>query len=73
MYALLPDKTEETYRKFLMALKEKIPIFQPLTIMIEFELAMVKVIQQEFPVSKCRGLFFFTFAKAFIGKFKEVA
>ncbi|XP_068227951.1 uncharacterized protein [Palaemon carinicauda] len=71
VYALLPNKTEETYKKFLVALKEKIPTFQPLTIMIDFELAMVKAIEQEFPRSQICGCFFI-FVRAFIEKYMEV-
>ncbi|XP_068211896.1 uncharacterized protein, partial [Palaemon carinicauda] len=58
VYALLPNKTQETYKRFLQIVKEKIPTFEPATIMIDFELAMIRAIEHEFPRTKCRGCFF---------------
>ncbi|XP_068224462.1 uncharacterized protein [Palaemon carinicauda] len=58
LFALLPDKTEETYIDFLQQLKKLEPLCAPLSITIDFEKAMMKACLKEFPNTEQNGCFF---------------
>ncbi|XP_068205281.1 uncharacterized protein [Palaemon carinicauda] len=58
LFALLPDKTEETYIDFLQQLKKLEPLCTPLSITIDFEKAMMKACLKEFPNTEQNGCFF---------------
>lgn len=49
VYALLPDKTQATYTKFLTALKLLNSSLKPSTLMIDFEKAVQKSVNEVFP------------------------
>jgi len=58
VYALLPNKQEETYRRFFAQLKILQPRLQPETIMTDFERAAINGFMAEFPQARQRGCFF---------------
>lgn len=59
VFALLPNKTEQTYIKLLQEIKNVLPAGAgPRTIMTDFELAMINAVQQELPDTVHRGCFF---------------
>nr|CAI5821208.1 unnamed protein product [Callosobruchus analis] len=58
VYVLLPDKTKNTYTRLLQKLKEFMPGVSPITILTDFETALVQACVEEFPASKHRGCFF---------------
>ncbi|KAB0801401.1 hypothetical protein PPYR_01533 [Photinus pyralis] len=60
IYALLPNKTEQTYLNLLREIKNLLPAddAQPQTIMTDFEVAMINAIRIEFPQTIHRGCFF---------------
>ena len=58
VFALLPDKTEETYVTFLQQLKNLEPMCAPISVTIDFEKAMMKACLKEFPNTEQNGCFF---------------
>ena len=58
VYALLPDKSETTYIKFLEAVKNFDPSFFPSSITTDFEPAMIKATKHVFPNTIQKGCFF---------------
>lgn len=58
VYALLPDKSKDTYIKLISALKGLAPSLKPQSVLIDFELAMIGAIKQEFPNTSIQGCFF---------------
>lgn len=58
LYALLPNKSEETYVKLLSALKDLKPDLQPQTVMTDFETAAINAFRSVFPNIRNRGCFF---------------
>jgi len=58
VYALLPDKTQTTYTKFLTVLKVLNSSLKPTTLMIDFEQAVQKSASEVFPDCLLRGCFF---------------
>lgn len=58
IFALLPDKSEATYRRFYSKIKEIHPNFNPESMMSDFEMAAVKAFAAEFPAAQQRGCFF---------------
>lgn len=58
VFALLPDKNKATYVKFLRKVKELEPAVSPLTLLTDFESAMIGAISQEFSQTRHRGCFF---------------
>lgn len=58
VYALLPDKTRETYIRLLSQIKQLEPGVNPQTILIDFETSMISAIEAEFPEVRTRGCFF---------------
>ena len=58
VYALLPDKSEQTYLRFLRQVKELEPSAIPVTVLTDFEVAMGNAIKKEFPRVVHRGCFF---------------
>lgn len=57
-FAILPDKSQETYTTFLTILKEKLPLWNPTFFKIDFEIAMYKAIKATFPDAKISGCSF---------------
>lgn len=58
IYALLPNKTEETYSELFRKIKEFIPDANPETIMTDFESAVINVVHDVYPETRHRGCFF---------------
>ncbi|XP_072397919.1 uncharacterized protein [Diabrotica undecimpunctata] len=58
VYALLTNKTQETYTRVFQQLKVLNPALRPLTIMMDFERAAMNAAQTEFPNVRIRGCFF---------------
>lgn len=58
VYALLPNKREETYAIFFRKIKELEPSVSPTTVTTDFEKAMVNAIRAEFPQIRHQGCFF---------------
>lgn len=58
VYALLPNKSEETYVCLLQQLKVLEPAMSPQSITIDFEMAMMKACRRVFPDALQRGCFF---------------
>ncbi|KAK0414909.1 hypothetical protein QR680_011672 [Steinernema hermaphroditum] len=55
LYALLPDKSEETYSHLLRALVNRFPAFQPDTVSVDFELAAVNAFKSIFRSIQVNG------------------
>lgn len=58
IYGLLPNKSKETYFKLFQKIKEFIGDVIPLSIMLDFELAVIQAIEEVFPGSLIRLCFF---------------
>ena len=58
VFGLLPDKTEETYIKFLQEIKNIEPSCAPLSVTIDFERAMMNACSKEFLNTELNGCFF---------------
>lgn len=58
VFALLPDRTEVTYRKLFSILKELKPNLAPQTIMTDFERASINAIEHVFPETRKSGCYF---------------
>ncbi|XP_072377879.1 uncharacterized protein [Diabrotica undecimpunctata] len=58
VFALLTNKTQETYTRVFQQLKVLNPALRPLTIMMDFERAAMNAAQTEFPNVRIRGCFF---------------
>lgn len=56
-YALVPNKTQESYTKLLNMLKSSLNEY-PLSISSDFELAIINSIEEVFPDCKAQGCFF---------------
>ncbi|KFD55441.1 hypothetical protein M513_03781 [Trichuris suis] len=59
LYALLPNKEEQTYCRLFEVIKELWPKFAPETIAVDFEDAAVNAIKANFPSAQLCGCFFF--------------
>ena len=55
LYALLPNKQEETYTRMLTALSEVCPELAPTTITTDFEQAAINAFQGKFPEARLQG------------------
>lgn len=55
VFALLPDKTESTYRNLFIKLKTSNPLFNPHLIKLDFETAAINACRKEFPNSIISG------------------
>lgn len=55
VYALLPNKRQETYDRFFTAVKTKVPGWNPASIMMDFEAAVVQSATNLFPGAKIMG------------------
>ena len=58
VYALLPNKTQQTYTEMFQALKSLQDGLNPTSIMVDFEKSAVNAIHQEFGETKVQGCFF---------------
>lgn len=58
VYALLPDKTEDTYFHMLVAIKESFPSWMPSTVKLDFEVAMISAIRRVLPHTQISGCSF---------------
>uniref|UniRef100_A0A6P7GX96 Uncharacterized protein LOC114343419 n=1 Tax=Diabrotica virgifera virgifera TaxID=50390 RepID=A0A6P7GX96_DIAVI len=58
VFALLPNKTQATYTRLFHELKTLRPGLRPTTIMVDYEIAAINALQQEFPEVRIRGCFF---------------
>lgn len=57
-YALLPNKSRETYDRLFRMVKELVPNFDPKSITCDFEIAAFKSVAEIFPTTEIRGCFF---------------
>ena len=55
LYALLPNKTEKTYSRLLVALDTFAPGYKPDTILLDFEIAPIIAFQKHHPASRFLG------------------
>ena len=58
LYALLPNKTEKTYRSFCQALSEIVPNGKPQRIMMDFEKAAMNAFRDFYPTTQISGCYF---------------
>lgn len=58
VYALLPNKRQETYIRLLQQIKNLIGVYHPITFMTDFEQAMIKAYEKEYPLTVHTGCFF---------------
>ena len=58
VYAILPNKTEKTYQRFLDILQTVLPNAVPKKILVDFELAAMKVFEKAFPSTAVSGFYF---------------
>ena len=58
IFALLPNKAQETYNRLFQTLKSMCPTFQPKTLMIDFEMASVNSFSDCFTTTNVTGCFF---------------
>lgn len=58
VYALLPDKKEDTYIQMFKALKSLSQYLNPESIMMDFEKAAMNAVKSEFPNTSINGCFF---------------
>ncbi|XP_068245328.1 uncharacterized protein [Palaemon carinicauda] len=58
IHALLPDKSQTTYSNLLEQIKLLKHDLAPKTIMVDFEIGMIKSLQLAFPQSEIKGCFF---------------
>ena len=62
VYALLPSKSRNDYNRFFMYLKEEMQnlglTLDPVSVMADFELALVQSIALQFPLASVRGCYF---------------
>jgi len=59
MYALLPNKTTETYGRMMQLICRRFPNFNPQIISTDFELAVMRAFSTKFPISVVHGCFFY--------------
>ena len=71
LYALLPNKTEQTYSKFLKAITSVSDNAQPSRILLDFERAAVNAFTSAFPESSIKGCYFHL-CQAFLRKINEL-
>ena len=58
IYALLPDKTVDTYQRLFQIMKELLPGFSPETWICDFERAIRTALMNVFPLCQVAGCFF---------------
>lgn len=58
VYCLTPNRIQTTYERILKALKVSRPGLAPITIMTDFERALINAFRSEFPTATHRGCFF---------------
>ncbi|XP_045500699.1 uncharacterized protein LOC123706206 [Colias croceus] len=55
IYVLMPNKQERSYERLFISLKEHLPNWAPLTMIVDFEVAVINVIKNVFPGVKLQG------------------
>lgn len=58
IYFLLPNKTENTYKRMIDIVKTLVPNLAPMTVLLDFERAALNAFQDGFPTSRISGCFF---------------
>jgi hypothetical protein len=58
VFALLPNKTQDTYERLFAQLKQLEPALAPQSVMTDFERAAINAMHAEFPETQHRGCFF---------------
>jgi len=58
MYALLPNKRQETYDGLFRRIKTIWPPFNPTSICLDFEMAVINSVRQAFPRAELHGCLF---------------
>lgn len=58
IYALMPDKKEETYITVLKLIKSQLPKFNPKKYHCDFEIAEIKAFKKEFPSLVLKGCYY---------------
>ena len=60
IYALLPDKSEDTYRRFFEEVRNTIDLeHSPQDIIIDFEIAAINAVAATFEGTEMKGCFFY--------------
>ena len=59
MYALLPNKRQETYDGLFGLIKTIWPLFNPTSISLDFEMAVMNSVRQTFPRAELHGCLFY--------------
>lgn len=55
IYVLMPNKQERSYERLFIALKKNLPYWNPVTMIVDFEIAVINVIKKMFPHIKLQG------------------
>lgn len=58
LYALLPNKHRETYGRLFQLIKDMWPQFEPETISLDYELAVINSVTEAFPAAQLNGCLF---------------
>lgn len=58
IYALMPDKKEETYITVLQLIKSQLPTFKPKKYHCDFEIAEINAFRKEFPSVNMKGCYY---------------
>lgn len=58
LYAFLPDKKQRTYVRVFRAVCNALPSFRPISIMMDFEAAVINACRAVFPEAELHGCFF---------------
>ena len=48
VFALLPNKTQQTYRRLIQKIMELCPLFNPKSVMLDFERAAINAFEEKF-------------------------
>lgn len=55
IYVLMPNKEEKSYKRLFISLMQNLTNWTPLTMVVDFEIAVINVIKQVFPHVKLQG------------------
>lgn len=58
LFALLPSKTQDTYRRLFTAMKDTEPALRPATVTLDFERAAINAVRESFPDAAVNGCFY---------------
>lgn len=61
IFALLPNKSQETYTRMFRCIKDQIPNFKPQYLKVDFETAAINAMKDIYPSAQISGCFFSLF------------